>query len=213
MAITDYASLQTAVGRWLNKTNLAADIPDFIALAEAEMRRRLRLNGDIVRREFSVDGDYAGVECRAKTITSIRLNGCDDGDLIYATPEGLNAQRAEEPPNRPTHYTVIGNLIWFWPAPDTTYDGVIEYVADFERLSNTCRSNLILEKYPDIYLYGALREAAPFLRDDERVAMWQARFDRAIEQANQDRPMRQRNTSLRADQMFLRSTRREEITT
>ena len=43
MALASYADLQTAVASWLNRTDMAAYIPDFIALAEERIYRTLRV--------------------------------------------------------------------------------------------------------------------------------------------------------------------------
>ena len=43
MAINTYATLQTAVANWLDRSDLTDRIPEFIALAEARMNRTLRL--------------------------------------------------------------------------------------------------------------------------------------------------------------------------
>ena len=43
MAISTYAELVTAIGNWSDRTDLAARIPEFIALAEAKFNRKLRL--------------------------------------------------------------------------------------------------------------------------------------------------------------------------
>lgn len=49
-------------------------------------------------------------------------------------------------------------------------------------LSDTNQTNYLLRGYPDAYLFGALLESAPFIRDDGRLAMWQERFDRAVDE-------------------------------
>src|SRR5262245_63411060 len=43
MSITTYTELQQAIADWLERADLAARIPDFIALFEATANRRLRL--------------------------------------------------------------------------------------------------------------------------------------------------------------------------
>ena len=40
------------------------------------------------------------------------------------------------------------------------------------------------ELHPDIYLYGALLQSAPFLKDDARVPIWDGLYQRAIEALN-----------------------------
>ena len=42
MSITSYAELQAAVADWMNRADLTAVIPSFIANAEARLNRRIR---------------------------------------------------------------------------------------------------------------------------------------------------------------------------
>ena len=42
MSITTYSELKTAVANWLNRDDLTSVIPDFIALTEADMDRKIR---------------------------------------------------------------------------------------------------------------------------------------------------------------------------
>ena len=37
---------------------------------------------------------------------------------------------------------------------------------------------------PDLYLYGVLLEAAPYMKADERIAVWVAGVESAIDQLN-----------------------------
>jgi hypothetical protein len=60
-------------------------------------------------------------------------------------------------------------------------------------------SNWILRDHPDAYLYGALLQAAPFLRDDERIAVWGGLFERAIDGINKHEFRRQSGGNLRVN--------------
>ena len=42
MALSTYTELKASVADWLNRTDLTSVIPDFIALAEAQIERTLR---------------------------------------------------------------------------------------------------------------------------------------------------------------------------
>jgi hypothetical protein len=53
-------------------------------------------------------------------------------------------------------------------------------VEEFAAPTNDSSTNWLLTAYPDTYLYAALVESAPYLRDDERVALWRAELDRRI---------------------------------
>src|SRR5579883_2030799 len=42
MALDNYTDLQTSIGNWLNRSDLAAAIPDFITIAESQMLKRFK---------------------------------------------------------------------------------------------------------------------------------------------------------------------------
>ena len=58
-------------------------------------------------------------------------------------------------------------------------------------LSVSNPTETMLTENPDIYLYGALLEAEPFIMNDERVPLWMQGFSQAVadlqEQDNKDR--------------------------
>jgi len=60
-----------------------------------------------------------------------------------------------------------------------------------DALSDSNTTEQMLTNNPDVYLYGALLEAEPFLMNDQRVGLWLAAFEKAIadlqEQDNKDR--------------------------
>jgi len=51
---------------------------------------------------------------------------------------------------------------------------------DVTTLSASVSTNWMLTNNPDVYLYGALLEAQPYLMDDARIATWAQIFDRVI---------------------------------
>lgn len=81
----------------------------------------------------------------------------------------------------PDVYTIIGSNLAVYPS--TTADLSLTYYGKIPALSTTAPSNWLLTRYPNMYLYGALLEAAPVLYDDYRVALWKAALDEAINDA------------------------------
>jgi len=61
MALSTYTELKASVADWLNRTDLTTIIPDFIALAEAQIERTLRTRQMIVRTTASIDTEYSAV--------------------------------------------------------------------------------------------------------------------------------------------------------
>ena len=47
-------------------------------------------------------------------------------------------------------------------------------------LDSSNQSNWFTEYAPQALLYGSLLQAMPFLKNDERIPMWQAQYDKII---------------------------------
>jgi hypothetical protein len=46
-------------------------------------------------------------------------------------------------------------------------------------------TNWLLTAHPDVYLYGSLMQAAPYLKNDERLAVWGSLYTASIADLNQ----------------------------
>ena len=186
MAISTYSELQTAIASWLNRSDLTAQVPDFIALAETRINRDLRAReqqvivttGASINTAFlALPGDF--LEFKSFRITDVGGNAFE---LMLATPEQLSAALAENSvSNTPKFVTIIGDQFQLWPAPEQTYVGSLAYVRKVPALSDAAPTNWLLSDAPDVYLYGALMAAGPFLRDNEALVTFKALFDEAIE--------------------------------
>ena len=54
------------------------------------------------------------------------------------------------------------------------------YWAKVTPLSDSAPTNWLLTESPEVYLFGALCEATPFIKEDERVALWQEKRGMAV---------------------------------
>lgn len=70
------------------------------------------------------------------------------------------------------HFLVAGT-------PDSAYPFELVYYERPEPLSTDNQTNWITQHAPQLLLFAALLEAAPFLKNDERIPVWQAAYDRA----------------------------------
>jgi hypothetical protein len=61
MSITTYSALKTAVADFLNRDDLAATVPTFISLAEADISRQLRHWQMEERAVAELDAQYSAV--------------------------------------------------------------------------------------------------------------------------------------------------------
>ena len=188
MALTTWTELKASVADWLGRTDLTTAIADdFIPLAEAEMQRRIRRMTESTTIYISA-GNMDGPTDMAEPI-SLRLDSTsptEDMPLKLCTPQMLAEvlARKSDVAGRPTHFAFYDEQLQFAPTPDESYDGILVYYQKFTALGSGTASNTILTQAPDAYLYGALLAAAPYLEHDERIPVWQDKFDRAIDQMN-----------------------------
>ncbi len=97
------------------------------------------------------------------------------GEIEIVPPEMLAAKK---PTLGTTGYPRFGSIIAngtrlrLSPVPDQAYVAKVYYVGSLVALSDTATTNWLLASHPDIYLYASLVESAPYLKDDERIALW-----------------------------------------
>jgi len=184
MAITTYSELQAAIADWLNRSDLTARIPDFITLAETRINRDLRAREQQVIATANVDTPFFALPGDFLEFKSFRITdtGGNAFELMLATPEQISAALTESSvSNTPRFVTIIGDQFQLWPSPDQMYVGSLAYVRKVPALSDAAPTNWLLTDAPDVYLYGSLMSAGPFLRDNEALVTFKTLFDEAIE--------------------------------
>lgn len=179
MAITTYAELQQAVNDWLNRGDVEQNVPQFIALAEADMQRRVRHWQMESRTNLTIDGQY--VDLPADWLETVRLSiGTDALELISQSELLDRAEENEGTAGQPRFYALTAGQIEVFPIPDTAETGTLVYFKRFAALADDNTSNWILASHPDVYLYGALVHSAPFLGEDARIPVWQTLYREAL---------------------------------
>lgn len=182
MAITTYAELKSAVADFLNRDDLDTAIPTFISLAEAVMNRQFRAPEMVTRATVTIDSEY---ETRPENwLETIRyqVNTNPITVLEFVTPEEAIIQKTKfSAPGTPLYFSTIGTSFQHVPAPDTAYTGELMYYSRIPALSESNTTNWLLSTNPDIYLYATLVQTAPYLKEDERIAVWAGIYDRLAE--------------------------------
>ena len=205
MAINTYGTLKTAVSNWLDRDDLSLRIPEFISLCEAIFNRTLRIRP---METTITDNTPSGTKEEALPtgylqMREIHLNTSPIVSLSYITPEIMYRLRAGSTNARPNSYSILGENILFGPTPDSAIEYTMTYYKALTSLSDDDPTNWALLNAPDLYLYGTLLQAEPFLMNDDRVPLWERAFRQTIadlqEQDNKDRhsgsEMRVMNTS------------------
>ena len=182
MALSTYTELKDAVADWLDRSDLTARIPDFIALAETRINRELRIRPMEVRSTMTTT---SGNQYFNLPGGNIQLNTNPTTPLEYITPEMMDRLYGSSTTGKPRAYSLIGDEIQLAPIPDSAYYLEMAFYEKFTSLgdgtSGTVTSNWLTLNAPDILLYGALMEAEPFIKNDERIPVWLNGYSSAID--------------------------------
>lgn len=191
MAISNYSELKSALGDWLNRSDLTSVIPTFISLAEAQMERVLRTRQMIVRANATIDTKYGAVPGDFLEVKSFKLTSTSPPQpLQFETMDALdNKDATNTSTGKPLYFSVVGNQFRVHPSPDSNYTAELTYYAQLSKLSDSNTTNWLLTDSPDVYLYGALIQAAPYLQDDARINVWSGLYAAGVEavQVSDDR--------------------------
>ena len=193
MAIGNYTQLQTAVANWLDRDDLTDRIPEFITLAEARMNRVLRLRLMEAKYTASTVGaqrNYA-LPTGYLQMRNFQLNTSPITTLSYVSPEIFDRLWGGSTGGTPQFYTILAGEVQLGPMPGSVLTMEMLFYKKITALSAANQTEQMLTDNPDIYLYGALLEAEPFIMNDERVGLWAKGFAQAVadlqEQDNKDR--------------------------
>ena len=66
------------------------------------------------------------------------------------------------------------------PTPDAAYPFEMTYYAKPTLLDDANQTNWITENWPQLLLYASLREIAPFMKQEERMATWESMYQKLL---------------------------------
>ena len=187
MAISTKAELQTAVANWLNRSDLTDRIPEFISLAESQLNRLLRTREMLVRSTASASGQYVSIPTDFLELMNIELTSTTPPKrLVYITSDRSDDYREQQnnKTGTPSYYTIEGTSIQLLPTPSESVTVQLNYYQDIPALSGLADSgdNWLLLAHPDIYLYGTLMQASPYIMDPQSAGQWGGLLDRSMQE-------------------------------
>jgi len=195
-----FSSLQTDVQNYLERGTVSdplvyAQLPELINFAERRISRELKVLGFIQAVNSTMQASlpvYAKPD-RWRQIVSINVAQSPTGNAVrqQVFPRSYEYIREYWPDDSQTSTSVYGtaappkfyadysyqNLI-FAPTPDAAYPFEIVYYEEPALLDATNTTNWITQYAPNLLLYSTLLECSPFLKNDDRIATWQAMYDR-----------------------------------
>lgn len=190
MAIVDYDSLLKEVLDWTHRDDLDTRFDVFLQMCEVEISS----NPDESLKILSLDSIAttitsttsrflslpAGMNLQRKLTITIDGYNCD---VNYTSPGNLVTQ--DEISGIPVYFTISNNQIEFDKIPDEEYVVTINYQLQDSALSVDNPTNVILSRYPNIYLFGCLSAAFSYSMDDQQAGKYSNFFLQAIKDANE----------------------------
>jgi hypothetical protein len=193
--IVDYTSLQAAVTEYLARdqdSTLIARIPTFVQLAEAKFNRQLfarqmELRATALTDPTSLEPEFISLPSDFQSMRRVRLSSVPGKPCLEFKSGAQMDQFRFATTNvagQPLYFTVFGDEVELAPTPDAAYTVEMIYRQNISPLASNS-TNWLLDLAPDLYLYGALLETAPYIKEDPRIQTWGALFASALGDLNE----------------------------
>lgn len=170
----NYTSLKNTVKDVLARTDISDTAFDtFIATVEQDIRANLQtleseafFEAEIENGCIELPPDYQ----KARVVT------VEDVTLTQTDPQTFFENKNN------SNFTTIGNKIYFGNNVQGNKVKIL-YVKFLDGLSEENGANAITKWYPNLYIFGLLREASYYINDKQRAAEYDQRFVDALDLA------------------------------
>lgn len=182
MALDDFPGLVSTIVSYAFRAGDAefeAMVPTFIQLTESRINRTLRVAEMEQVTDIALTGGAGALPADYLQIRRVHA-GSPSVELELVTPGWAGSAYPTNYGGPARHFTIVGNTIQSYPS--STGPLSIVYYAKIPPLTETSPTNWLLEKAPELYLYGALTEAAPYMLDDGRIQGWMTLFLGALKE-------------------------------
>jgi hypothetical protein len=177
MSISTYSELKSAVANWLNRSDLTAYIPDFIALGEARIYREMRIRAMEASLSSAISSGVVAVPSDYIELKHAYVDGSPTRQLLRADPEYIYAKfPTRSATAKPSYIARDGSNFIFGPYPDSAYTIKGTYYKRLTALSDSNTTNWFTTNAPGLLLFAALSEAEPFLKNDQRTLLWNTKY-------------------------------------
>lgn len=186
MTFSTYADFRTGVLKFIDGDNvnsqaLAQDTLDLlIALGESRVYRELRCSA----MEADLSATVAAGKAPIPTdLIALKIAWFDDDrPLEIVSERDMRSRSRGNTGSDVRQVAQAGESLIFLPAAT---DGEVLEGRYYQRppaLATALPASFV--RYPEVYLYAALAESAPFIGDDDRIPMWNQTYQAWLDSAN-----------------------------
>lgn len=181
--ITSYATLKASILNYLsNRSDVASMIPEFIADGEARIYDELRIKAMEDSFSSAISSGVVALPTGFIEWKNLYIDGSSAQKITRKSAEWIYTNypnRSAAGGGKPVFFAREGETLIFGPYPDTTYTVKGQYYKRLAALSDINTTNWFITNAPDLLRYAALCEAMPYIRKDDRVQLWEAKYQEA----------------------------------
>lgn len=186
-AVMTYDSLVNDIQTYLERNDTATldKIPQFIMFAEQVLASEIKFLGNLTVADGTMTANNPVLDKPARWRKTVSFNVTVAGERIPVFLRKYEYVREYWPDDTqtgvPAFYCDYDYTHWLVaPTPASAYTFQVLYYERNQPLDSANQSNWFTQYAPQALLYGSLLQAMPFLKNDERIPVWQSMYDKAI---------------------------------
>jgi hypothetical protein len=187
-AVQTYDSLVADISSYLERTDQATleKIPTFIMLAEQVIAAEIKFLGNLTVQQSTMVATQPVIDKPARWHKTVSMNIVVDGERRPVLLRKYEYLREYWPnptdTDVPKFYCDYDYTHWLVaPTPAQPYTFEVLYYERIQPLDSSNQTNWFTIYAPQAMLYGTLLQAMPFLKNDERIPMWQAQYSQIMQ--------------------------------
>ena len=183
-SVMTYDSLVENIQSYLerNDTSTLDKIPLFIMLAEQVIASKIKFLGNLTVNTSTMVANNAVIAKPARWHKTVSINitvaGQREPVLLRKYEYLRNYAPDPTATDMPKYYADYDYSNWLVaPTPNAAYAFEVLYYERVQPLDSSNQTNWFTIYAPQALLYGSLLQAMPFLKNDDRVPMWQSQYE------------------------------------
>jgi hypothetical protein len=192
-SVMTYDSLVENIQSYLERTDTATleKIPLFIMLAEQIIASQIKFLGNLTVNTSTMVPNVGIIDKPARWHKTVSMNVTVAGERQPVLLRKYEYLREYWPDGTqtgvPAYYGDYDYTHWLVaPTPALAYSFEVLYYERIQPLDSSNQTNWFTIYAPQALLYGSLLQAMPFLKNDERMPMWQANYDQIMQTLKQE---------------------------
>jgi hypothetical protein len=187
-SVMTYDSLVENIQSYLDRTDAdtLAKIPLFIMLAEQTIASQIKFLGNLTVQASTMTIGQPIIDKPARWHKTVSMNVTANGQKQPVLLRKYEYLREYAPDATvtgvPAYYGDYDYTHWLVaPSPASAYEFEVLYYERLQPLDSSNQTNWFTTYAPQALLYGSLMQAMPYLKNDERMPMWQQNYDLIIQ--------------------------------